>query len=76
MLLAVLLETMMSTDRAAEFVEVVLALRRPFRLLASTVPSVKAFDELTVRLVPALTFSVLLGSLLLAFSVVHCDLAV
>jgi hypothetical protein len=36
----------------------------------------KTLDEFSVRLVAVLTFRVLLRALLLAFLVVHCDLAV
>jgi hypothetical protein len=76
MLLAVLVEAMMSRRRSAEFVEVVLSLRCYLRFLASPVPSMKTLDEFSVRLVAVLTFRVLLRALLLAFLVVHCDLAV
>jgi hypothetical protein len=76
MLLAVLVEAMMSNDRSAEFVEVVLALGRALRFFTSAMSPVKLLDEFGVRLVAVLTFAVGLGSLLFALSVVHCDLAV
>jgi hypothetical protein len=76
MLLAVLVEAMMSRGRPAEFVEVVLSLRCSLRFLAPTVASMKTLDEFSVGLVAVLTFRVLLRALLLALLTVHCDLAV
>jgi hypothetical protein len=75
MLFAILVEAVMTTGRTSEFVEVVSALRRSFRLLTSAVPPVKLLDELGMRLVAVLTLGVGLRSLLLALSLAHVDLA-
>src|SRR6266536_5997079 len=76
MLLTVLFKAMMSTDRSAELVEVVLTLGRSLRLFTSTMPPVKLLDEFRVRLVAVLTFGLFLRPLLFALSVIHCALAV
>jgi hypothetical protein len=75
MLLSVLVKAMMTRHWASELVEVVVALWRPFRLLAPAVPPVKFLDELGMRLVAVLTLGVRLRPLLLALSLAHFDLA-
>jgi hypothetical protein len=74
MLFAVLVEAVVTTDRASELVEVVPALRRSLRLLTSAVPPVKFLDEFGMRLVAVLTLGVGLRTLLLALSLAHVDL--
>jgi hypothetical protein len=75
MLFAILVEAVMTTGRTSEFVEVVSALWRSFRLLTSAVPPVKLLDELGMRLVAVLTLGVGLRALLPALSLAHVDLA-
>jgi hypothetical protein len=75
MLFAILVEAVMTTGRTSEFVEVVSALRRSFRLLTSAVPPVKLLDELGMRLVAVLALGVGLRALLPALSLAHVDLA-
>jgi uncharacterized membrane protein len=75
MLFAVLVETVMTTDRTSERVEVVPALRRSFRLFTSAVPPVNLLDELGMRLVAVFALGVGLRALLPALSFAHVDLA-
>jgi hypothetical protein len=77
MLLAILMKAMMASDRSAELVDVVPALRRALGFLAPAVASMQLFDELVVCLVAVLTFGVILRTLLPAlFPIVHLDLGV
>jgi len=66
MLLSVLLKTMMSVDRTAVDVGVILILRGTLRLFAAAVLSMQTFDELGVGLVAVLSF----GVILCAFAIV------
>lgn len=70
-----LLKSVMSAGRAAELVEVVLALRRAFRLLTSAMAPVDFLDELGVCLVTVLPFGVSLRTLLVVLSSMHVGLA-